>query len=83
MREFLWGMLFMASAIAAMMFVRFYRDSRDRLFLFFAAAFVAFALNWLALAVTDPRHEGSYAVYLLRLLGFAVLIVGIVDKNRR
>jgi len=83
MREFLWGMLFMASAVAAMLFLRFYRASRDRLLLFFAAAFIAFALNWLAIALTQPAQEGSYAVYLLRLAGFLILIAGILDKNRR
>jgi hypothetical protein len=83
MRVFLWGMLFMACITAAMIFGRSYRKSRDRLFLFFAAAFVAFGINWLALALSDPSHEGAYAVYLLRLAGFGILIAGILDKNRR
>ncbi len=81
--QFVWGMLTMACAFAALLFVRSWRLTGERLLLFFALAFGAFALNWIAFAVVAPAAEGRYSVYLLRLLGFAFIIVGILDKNRR
>jgi hypothetical protein len=83
MRDFLWGMLTALCAIAAMYFWHSWRLTRDRLFAYFAIAFVAFAVNWLGLSMIDPDAEARHNVYLIRLLGFVLIIAGIVDKNRR
>lgn len=83
MRDFLWGTLSMSSAVAALFFLHYWRVGRDRLFLFFAAAFVALALNWIGLAMVDPEVEARHNVYLLRLTAFVLIITGIIDKNRR
>jgi hypothetical protein len=40
-------------------------------------------LNWLSLAFVDPGDELRHTLYLLRLLAFVLIIIGIVDKNRR
>lgn len=82
MKLFLWGALAMASTVAGLYFWRFWKESRDRLFVFFSAAFCVLALNWLGLAVTD-EPETRHWVYALRLVAFVLIIVGIVDKNRR
>jgi type II secretory pathway component PulM len=82
-KQFPWGMLTMAHLVAALPLVRFWRISRDRLFLFFAGAFATLALNWVGLALIDPALELQHYVYLIRLFAFLLLIVGIVDKNRR
>lgn len=85
MRVFAWGMLAMASLIAALFFVRYWRASRERLFAFFALAFIGMAANWTVLAIVDhPVDEaGQTHAYVIRLLAFVILIVGIIDKNRR
>jgi hypothetical protein len=80
---FFWGALAVASWLAGVFFLRFWRTSRDRLFLFFVAAFWLMTANWLALAITGAAAESRHAVYLLRLAAFVTLIIGIVDKNRR
>jgi hypothetical protein len=80
---FLWGALAMASIAVCLFFLRFWRVSRERLFLFFALAFVAFAANWAGLALVNPPVESRHYLYLVRLLAFVLIIVGIVDKNRR
>jgi hypothetical protein len=82
-REFLWGMLTLAHLIAALLWLRFWWIGRDRFFLFFAAAFAAFALNWFGLALIDPRLELQHYIYLIRFIGFVLLIAGIVYRNRR
>ena len=77
--QFMWGALTMASAVAGLFFLRFWRKTRDRLFLIFAAAFWILGTNWLVLAIT--RHDEAHW-YSLRLIAFILIIVGIVDKNR-
>jgi hypothetical protein len=83
MKEFLWGMLAMASAIASLLFLRYGRVTRDRLFLYFSAAFLAMTLNWIGIAVIEPNTEHRYLAYCLRLLAFVLILIGIVDKNLR
>ena len=82
-KQFLWGMLTMAHLVAALLLVKFWSISRDRLFLFFAGAFAALAANWAGLALIDPALELQHYVYSIRLAAFLLLIVGIIDKNRR
>jgi hypothetical protein len=71
-----------ASFGVAVFFLRFWRQTRDRLFGFLAAAFTLFAMNWLLVAAITPALESRHLVYLLRLAGFILIIVGVIDKNR-
>lgn len=64
-------------------FLRFWFDSRDRLFLAFAGAFWVFALNRLVLAMLDRDHEARVVVYSLRAAAFLLVIAAVVDRNRR
>jgi len=82
-REFIWGLLTMETTVAAVFFLRNWRISGERLFLYFALAFTAMAVNWIGLSSVDPRRELVHYVYLFRLLAFVLIIVGIIDKNRR
>ena len=81
MIDFLAGALTLAYIVASVYFVHFWRRTSDRLFLAFAAAFALLALNQVAvfaLGVGDERY--NYA-YVLRVLGFVLILVAIVDKN--
>jgi hypothetical protein len=69
--------------VIALFFLRFYRTSRDRIFLFFFGAFGAFAVHWLALAIANPESETRHLIFLIRLVAFLLIIAGVVDKNRR
>jgi len=80
---FLQGWLVACCCVAGLFFVRFWRSTADRLFLFFAAGFFVFGLNWLGLAVLGGTSESRHVVYLLRLLAFGLILVGIWDKNRQ
>ena len=82
MQQFWWGMLTMASLVASLFFLRYWKASGDRLFAFFAVAFVLLAANWLALSVVDPTFEARHLIYLVRLAAFLLIMVGIIDKNR-
>lgn len=83
MHEYVWGMLTMATLIAALFFLRYWRIGRERLFLFLSFAFFALSASWVALAMIRPSYEHRSAVYLLRLLAFTAIMIGIADKNRR
>jgi Family of unknown function (DUF5985) len=85
MKTFAWGVLAMASLIAALFFLRYWRASRERLFGFFSLAFLGMAAHWTVLAVIDhPVDEARQAyAYVVRLVAYVILIIGIVDKNRR
>ena len=80
MSDFLLGATAMGCVVAALFFWRFWRASRDRLFLAFAAAFVVFAANRVGLTIVSTEHDAW--IFALRLVAFVLLIVAIVDKNR-
>ena len=82
MRPFLLGVLAAFSTTIAVLFLKFWRSGKDRLFGYFSGAFAMFALQWFAQALLDPRHESEHYLYLIRLLGFLLIIAGIVSKNR-
>ncbi|HWV89631.1 MAG TPA: DUF5985 family protein [Burkholderiales bacterium] len=83
MIEFFSGAVTLGFLVAAGFFVRFWRQTADRLFLAFALAFVLFALNqalasWLTVVI-----EPASLIYGLRVLGFVIILGAIVDKNAR
>ena len=71
-----------AAVAAGLFFFRFWRESGDRLFAFFGAAFWVLAVSWVLLALINPTAETRPYVYAIRLLAFLLLIVGMIDKNR-
>jgi hypothetical protein len=81
--QFLMGSIAMASTIAALFFLRFWRDTRDRLFAMFALAFVLLGLTRFGLALSAQESEGQTHWYWLRLAAFVLILVAIADKNRR
>jgi hypothetical protein len=76
------GLLVMGYAVAGLFFLRFWRETRDRLFGIFAGAFWLLALQRLLLALfQDPDREQLW-LYGIRLLAFVLILAAIVDKNR-
>jgi len=84
MENVLIGAIATGSFIVALFFLRFWRSTRDRLFLYFALAFVIEGANrllfggWLDL---DGDAE-NYSFYVLRLAAYALILAGIWAKNR-
>jgi hypothetical protein len=68
-------------AIIGLIFLRFWRKARERLFLCFAISFWLLGMNWLALAFVNVQEQQTL-LYVVRLLAFLVLLAGIWDKNR-
>jgi hypothetical protein len=79
--DFLAGAVTLGFFVAAGFFLRFWRRTRDRLFLAFAAAFVLLAVNQALAAFLGAGDELTPYTYLLRVLGFMLILSAIVDKN--
>lgn len=83
MAVFLVGALALGLATAALFFLRFWRETGDRLFLLFAAAFGLMALSRLFHGGWYQHEAVLPLVYLVRLAAFVLILVAIADKNRR
>lgn len=81
MIEMLSGALLFSYFVAGVHFLRFWKKTGDRLFIHFAVAFWLFTLNQIATSVPVVVNETRGYEYLLRVLGFLVIIVAIVEKN--
>jgi hypothetical protein len=83
LEDLVMGAIAMASAVAALFFLRFWRDTGDRLFAMFAAAFILLGVTRIGLALSQSHFEGQTYWYWVRLAAFLLILVAIVDKNRR
>lgn len=81
MSDFLYGAISMAAATAALFFLRFYRRTRDRFFLYFFAAFGLECTSRLLAVLLRWDDQGNSAFYILRLVAYGLILVAIVDKN--
>jgi hypothetical protein len=79
--EFMSGALTLGFVLAALFFLRFWRRTRDRLFLAFAIAFALLALNQALAQWLGSADERVGYTYLLRVVGFVLILAAIVDKN--
>ncbi|HTL71319.1 MAG TPA: DUF5985 family protein [Candidatus Eisenbacteria bacterium] len=85
MNNFISGAIAMSSLVAGLFFLRFWKSSRDRFFLFFAVAFWIEAVNrgliiHASASAADP--EKIPVLYLIRLAAFSLILFAIFEKNR-
>jgi hypothetical protein len=80
---YVFGVLTTLALVCGLFFLRYWRLSNDRFFAFFAVAFWSLGANWALLVGRDPSDEYTPYFYLLRLLAFVLILLAIVDKNRR
>jgi hypothetical protein len=76
------GAITMGYAVAGLFFLRFWRETRDRLFLIFGGAFWILGIQRLALVFGRDMVEDHTGLYLIRLFAFLLILGAIVDKNR-
>ena len=76
------GAVAMASLVATLFFLRFWRQTRDAFFLLFALAFGLDAVTRLVIASSEIAAESEPFYYVARLVTFGLIIVAIVLKNR-
>lgn len=69
--------------IVSLFFLRFYRKARDRLFLCFSFAFLMLGVEPVFIMMNEISNEKSNALILIRLAAFILILLAVIDKNRR
>ena len=75
------GGIAMASFVIALFFLRFWRSSRDRFFLYFALSFGIEGVHRIVSALTYDDAEDTPLHYLVRLLAYGLILWAILEKN--
>lgn len=81
MINFMTGAIAMASCVIALFFLRFWRSSGQRFFLYFALSFLVEALHRIYSVWDGAAHEDSPYHYLIRLLSYGLILWAILEKN--
>ena len=81
--SFLSGAITMGFLVAGLLFLRFWRRTREPLFASFAAAFWLLGLAQALLALIGIPDEERSWLYLVRLLAFAIILASVWRANRR
>ncbi len=77
------GALAMGFLTAGLFFLKFWRRTRDSLFLAFSAAFGLMAMGNALPVLLGTPHEERSGIYLFRLAAFVLIIVAVLAKNLR
>lgn len=80
--DFLSGAVALGFGVSALFFLRFWRRTREELFLAFALAFLLLGVGQTVLALANIPTEERGSIYLLRLGAFLLILVAIYRKNR-
>lgn len=81
--QFMSGGIVVGSVAVGMFFVRYWRSTKDRFFLFLALSFSIEAVNRLVIAFGNTWNEAEPFHYVVRLVSYALILVAIWDKNLR
>lgn len=81
MATFLSGMITAGFLIAALFFFRFWKRTGDFLFAIFGISFLLFAAGQSLSVSFDFLQDDKTLVYILRLVGFGLLLAAIARKN--
>jgi hypothetical protein len=77
------GMLVTGYLVISLFFFRFWTEQRDRLFGFFSAAFFLLAVQRALLSFFGEHESVSIYLYGTRLVAFLLILVAILEKNRK
>jgi hypothetical protein len=81
MNHMLLGAIVMASLVAALFFFRYWKTTKDRLFLFFALSFFIEACNRMLFWKDLSNSEDTDVYFLIRLVTYGLILFAILDKN--
>jgi hypothetical protein len=82
MEGILTGAITFASFAVGLFFLRFWKSTQDRFFLYFALSFWIQGMNRIHIWVEGVASEDSAVIYLIRLLAYVMILVAIWEKNR-
>ena len=78
--DYLAGAATLGYLVVSGFFFRFWRRTHERLFLAFGVAFAFLALNQASATYFEAGDERTLIAYALRVIGFLLILVAIVDK---
>jgi hypothetical protein len=81
--QLIMGAIAAGSLFAGLFFFRFWFQTRDRFFIWFALSFWIEAGNRIALALLPHANEQEPIFYLFRLLAYGLILLAVWQKNRR
>lgn len=76
------GAIAMACFIISLFFIRFWKTTHDRFFLFFAASFGLESIERAMIGLIPYSDEQEPLFYVIRLFAFLIILWAIIDKNR-
>jgi hypothetical protein len=79
--DFLSGAVALGFAACALFFLRFWKRTREELFLAFAVAFLLLGTGQTIIALANIPTEERGSIYLLRLIAFLLILLAIHRKN--
>ncbi len=80
--DFLSGAVALGFATCALFFLRFWKKTREGLFLAFALAFLLFGVGQTILAIGNIPTEERGSIYLIRLAANLLILTAIYRENR-
>lgn len=81
--DFLGGAIAMGFWVAALLFLKFWRRTREGLFLAFAGSFLLLGINQALLTLSQIPLEERSKLYLIRLAAFLLILAALWWQNRR
>jgi uncharacterized membrane protein HdeD (DUF308 family) len=75
------GAIAVVSFILSLFFLRFWKATRDRFFLFFALSFFIEGCSRIMLGWSTYSSEQEPLFYIIRLFSFILILFAIIDKN--
>jgi hypothetical protein len=79
---FLSGAVALGFFLCGLFFLRFWRRTREQLFLAFSLSFALLGVGQTVVALAQIPTEEKGALYLIRLAAFLVILLAIYSKNR-
>jgi uncharacterized membrane protein len=80
--DFLSGAVALGFFVCGLFFFRFWKRTREQLFLAFSLAFALLGIGQTVIALAQIPTEEKGALYLIRLLAFLLILFAIYRKNR-
>lgn len=83
MNEMLAGAIAACCIVIGLFFLRFWRSTHDKFFLFFALSFFIEGANRVLLVLFSNMHEAAPSYYIIRVISYSFIIGAILVKNKR
>ena len=83
MNDMMLGAIAFSNCIASLFFLRFWKQTQDRLFLMFSIYFGIEGINRVLMGLSRLNfNEEQPVIYFIRFVSYLLIVIAILDKNR-